>query len=238
MPAAPPLVSSRPAAPTRWWEHTSRLLQDAGRIAGRRPARVALAAVAGLLLLRLLQPFDAAGLVWFSSHQQAWAVTVARALSRWGELHLAPLVLVLVLGVLGRLTGRRAWAWAAGAGLLAAIAAGLTALVAKILLGRPRPRLGLPDALHGFNLHWDYHAFPSGHTAHWSALAVAIGLLAPRWGLALAPLVAAVAAGRLYLGAHYITDVTGGALLGAAVGAACGLAARRRVIGTAPSSRA
>ncbi|MEU4211838.1 phosphatase PAP2 family protein [Streptomyces sp. NPDC026206] len=61
-------------------------------------------------------------------------------------------------------------------------------------------------------------SFPSGHSASAAAFAAGVMLEKGTWGLALAPLAAAVCFSRVYTGAHYPGDVVAGALLG--VGAA------------------
>lgn len=63
-------------------------------------------------------------------------------------------------------------------------------------------------------------SFPSGHAASAAAFAAGVALESPRAGMALAPLAAAVAYSRLHTGAHWLSDVLGGGLLGAGVAVA------------------
>ncbi|SMH39733.1 undecaprenyl-diphosphatase [Rathayibacter oskolensis] len=60
-------------------------------------------------------------------------------------------------------------------------------------------------------------SFPSGHAASAAAFVVGVALESPRTGAALAPLAATVAFSRLHVGVHWLSDVVGGAALGAAV---------------------
>ena len=104
--------------------------------------------------------------------------------------------------------------------LLAAAVAGAVALygIVKFVVGRPRP----PAAI--WIGHYTGAAFPSGHatqsTAFYAMLAIVLGagLSARRraavWAAA-ALVVLIVGASRIYLGAHWLTDVLAGYALGA-----------------------
>jgi undecaprenyl-diphosphatase len=152
----------------------------------------------------------------------ATAVSVARVVTWLGALPVAAgavLVVAVVLGI------RRRWlevtALVVGTGLTVA-----AVHIAKAAEGRPRP----PDPLVGTS----YASYPSGHTAYavaWVAIAVATRRALP----GLAGRAVAISAGivivivvgltRIYLRAHYLSDVLGGAGLAAAVFACCGMAA-------------
>lgn len=72
--------------------------------------------------------------------------------------------------------------------------------------GRPLALVELPDPF----------SFPSGHAAAATAVAGTIALAHPIAGAALLPLAALVAYSRVALRVHHMTDVLGGAALGAA----------------------
>lgn len=59
-------------------------------------------------------------------------------------------------------------------------------------------------------------SFPSGHSASAAAFATGVSLEAPRAGMVIAPVAAAVAYSRLHTGAHWFSDVVGGTALGVA----------------------
>jgi membrane-associated phospholipid phosphatase len=117
-------------------------------------------------------------------------------------------VVATVLGCLVAIHHRRAQdaiALIAGLALLFVLVQ-----LTKDLWDRPRPELMLAPA--------GGLSYPSGHSAYataWMGAAVVTG----RRGLiiAAAVVVVAVMVSRLYLGVHYLTDVLGGAALGAIV---------------------
>jgi undecaprenyl-diphosphatase len=105
------------------------------------------------------------------------------------------------------------------AALVVVVAGGIEVLNAllKLLFHRPRPELAF--------VHLDTYSFPSGHAAGSAAvyglLAVLVARgLAPwgRWlvGLGTTALLLAIGFSRLYLGAHYLSDVLAGLALGLA----------------------
>lgn len=89
--------------------------------------------------------------------------------------------------------------------------------LAKRLVDRERPdrrvvgvrRHGIPRS----GDRWD--SFPSGHAVHVGALAAALDrFMPPRYRPVLWPSAAALAASRILLLAHYVTDVAAGLMLG------------------------
>lgn len=70
-------------------------------------------------------------------------------------------------------------------------------------------------------------SFPSGHATNAFSVAAASAVLWPASLWALGPLAFLVAGSRVVLGVHFPTDVAAGALLGACIGVAVGLGARR-----------
>jgi lipid A 4'-phosphatase len=101
--------------------------------------------------------------------------------------------------------------------LFTAIAApGLAVDLLKTVVGRTRPKLLFAGDAYDFTF-WatraDHWSFPSGHTATIVALATALYVLWPRW-LPLYLLAAAmVAASRVVLNQHYLSDVAFAAFL-------------------------
>jgi membrane-associated phospholipid phosphatase len=110
------------------------------------------------------------------------------------------------------------------AALLCAVALGIEVLNAalKLAFQRPRPELAF--------VHLDTYSFPSGHAAGSAAIYAALFYVAARrgglgqqvvWAGAYIGVVVLIGFSRLYLEAHYLSDVLAGVSLGAAWVAAC-----------------
>ena len=61
-------------------------------------------------------------------------------------------------------------------------------------------------------------SFPSNHAANTAAIAAFLQVLYPKSGWVTWPIVALVGFARVYIGAHYVTDVFGGWMLGGVLG--------------------
>jgi undecaprenyl-diphosphatase len=98
-------------------------------------------------------------------------------------------------------------------------AADLLALAVKVAVARPRPFETIPEAdpLIGATVG---QSMPSGHAATSFAGAVILTYLLPRGAPLFFVLASAIALSRVYVGVHYVSDITVGALLGTAVGLA------------------
>jgi len=211
------------------WQVLGGWYAEAGRSVRRRiwPIGAGVAGVLAFAAVLALSWTDRAIADWFASERPEGMITFAKAVSKWGELHLAPVLALLALGLVGWKARQARWLWAAVAGLLGGTTAGLGAVIFKGLLGRPRPYLHAVDEFTWFARNASYQSFPSGHTTHCFGVAVAVLVLAPRWGAGFVVAAALVAWSRMYLGSHYLSDVLAGAGLGTLVGAALGLAIRR-----------
>ena len=93
---------------------------------------------------------------------------------------------------------------------------GLVTAIVKRIIGRGRPVIeaGAPDFQLLAWLDWTYQSFPSGHATTGFALCFTVSFLAPRafaWMLMLALL---ISMSRIVVGAHYATDIVGGAIIG------------------------
>ena len=86
--------------------------------------------------------------------------------------------------------------------------------IAKVIIGRARPIFADPTL---FNMFSDSNAFqsmPSGHTAVSFAGLVMLGMLFPRIKWATWTLAIIIGISRVYVGAHWVSDVIFGAFIG------------------------
>ena len=159
--------------------------------------------------------FDRPVLSWFARHREPWLTTVMRIVTVLGGSGLL-IPLVVSIGVWYR--------WRRGSFrplvLLGSAYGGsyLLSQAIKALTDRARPPAALAVG------HFGGHSFPSGHATQAAAVygmvAVVLAATTPRWRRKVGAWAGAVSIAtvvgitRLYLGAHWLTDVLGGWALG------------------------
>ena len=164
-------------------------------------------------------PGDAEAVDIVEKLRTAWLTDLAKIVTVLGTSAVLIPLSVITGGVLA---WRRRWTefWV----LLAAVVIMLVAVpVVKEIVDRPRPPGGLVSAAGA--------SYPSGHATHsvfyaWLAVTVAIRVR-PGWTYGTALMVvgllitAAIGLSRVYLGVHYLSDVSGGWGLGVSAFAGC-----------------
>ncbi|MGH6880039.1 phosphatase PAP2 family protein [Hypericibacter sp.] len=102
----------------------------------------------------------------------------------------------------------------AAAFLFATVAlAGILTNLIKLLVGRSRPNSFLHEGIYEFrpwHLAADLRGFPSGHATTVFALAFAFAMIQPRWRLPAFAVAIVIAATRVIINAHFLSDVVGG----------------------------
>lgn len=118
------------------------------------------------------------------------------------------------------------WVWVnwrecmIGGAMLAGVVGATDALGTQLkgFVQRPRPCVTLAE-VHQLLGCGGAFSFPSNHAANTASAAAFFQVLYPKSGWIGWPLVAAIGIARVYIGAHYLTDVIGGWIVGGLIGA-------------------
>ncbi|MGW2325916.1 phosphatase PAP2 family protein [Streptomyces sp. NPDC001700] len=121
-----------------------------------------------------------------------------------------------VLATVGGRTARRAALRGIGSLAAASLASNM---VVKWTVERRRPMVDTVPLVRRLRRQPWTSSFPSGHSASAAAFATGVAIESSRYGTLVAPLAAAVAASRVYVGVHYPSDVVAGIALGAGAAA-------------------
>jgi membrane-associated phospholipid phosphatase len=169
--------------------------------------------IVGALALVCAFHFDPQVQSWIAQHQnRSWKIFM-RTVSRFGDWQSHVAVGLICLGI-AYWRGSKKWMRVFLAMLLACAIAGVSTRIIKISAGRARPSVKTEAVWSGPSFSSKYHAFPSGHTASTTAFFATLFLASRRFGLACLPIPLLIAASRMYVGAHYLSDVVFAAILG------------------------
>jgi undecaprenyl-diphosphatase len=157
--------------------------------------------------------FDAPVQSFITHHRNGSLYNFMRNVSRFGDWpeHVA---LGLVLLAIAWWRGNKKWSRVFLAMLIALAIAGLAGRVIKISTGRARPSVKAEEVWNGPNLSSKYHAFPSGHVAASTAFFGILFLANRRLGSACLAIPIVIGFARMYVAAHYLSDVVCAAVLG------------------------
>jgi len=153
--------------------------------------------------------------VWdfIREHQNRGLYDFMRNVSRFGDW---PSHVALGLALLGIawVRGSKKWTRIFLCMLIAMALAGLAGHVIKRAVPRARP--SVKSELHwgGPRFSTKYHSFPSGHVGASTAFFGVLFFARPRIGLACLPIPILIGFSRMYIGAHYLSDVVCAAVLG------------------------
>lgn len=183
-------------------------------------------------------PFDLAIMHYVQAHPGAkpiFDMITEAGRSHW---YLVPSIIFILYGIyLWRTKQMPEWYgkyfYFAKLMFLAVATSGIFVNIIKPLAARARPREFLRDDIYGF-MHWpqvweghlsNYNSFPSGHAATALSAAVAIVLCLPKkYQFLTVPILALgciVAASRVMVSVHYMSDVIAGAVIGAWAAVLC-----------------
>jgi membrane-associated phospholipid phosphatase len=157
--------------------------------------------------------FDTAAHEFMAHHRNRVVYNFMYNVSRfgdWPELFAVGLILAWV----ARRRGNKKWTRVFLSMLIALALAGVSGHVTKIAVSRARPSVKLEQVEIWSRFSSNYHAFPSGHVAASTAFFGVLLFASPRIGLACVPIVILIGFSRLYLEAHYLSDVVCAAILG------------------------
>jgi undecaprenyl-diphosphatase len=156
---------------------------------------------------------DAAVRAWMTRNQSPALRDFMNAVSRYGDWPEHVLLGLILLGV-AYWRGSKRWLRIFVAMILACALAGAAARVVKISTGRARPHVQTETGWNGPRLSPRYNAFPSGHTAASTAFFAALALASWRVGAPFLLVPVLIAFSRMYVAAHYLSDVVAAALIG------------------------
>ena len=137
-----------------------------------------------------------------------------RYVSLLGDWPLHAAVGLVLLGFAWR-RGNQEWTRIFLAMLLAMMLAGITGTVIKRGVARARPSVHTETHWGGPRLSSKYHSFPSGHVGASTAFFGILVFARRRVGLACLSIPILIGFSRMYIGAHYLSDVVCAAVLGA-----------------------
>jgi membrane-associated phospholipid phosphatase len=157
--------------------------------------------------------FDIAVSQFMDQHRNRTVYNFMYNVTRFGDWpeHIA---LGLILAWVAWRRGNRKWKRIFLSMVIALAIAGVSGHVIKIAVSRARPSVKLERVEPWSRFSSHYHAFPSGHVAASTAFFGVLFFASRRIGLACLPIIILIGFSRLYLEAHYLSDVVCAAILG------------------------
>jgi membrane-associated phospholipid phosphatase len=157
--------------------------------------------------------FDDAVWNFIRQHQNRGMYNFMRSVSRFGDWPSHVALGLLLLGT-AWIRGSRKWSRVFLAMLIAMALAGLAGHVIKRTIPRPRPSVHADIRWGGPHFSTKYHSFPSGHVGASTAFFGVLLFARRRIGLVCFVIPILIGFSRMYIGAHYLSDVVCAAILG------------------------
>jgi undecaprenyl-diphosphatase len=171
------------------------------------------ACLIGIVVLVAAFWLDPSVRAWMVSHRNRQWLAFMEGVSRYGDWP-THVMLGVVLAAIARWRGKQKWVRVFLAMLIACALAGAAARVIKVAVGRPRPSVKIERTFRTPRLHQEFHSFPSGHTASSTAFFAVLLLVSWRMGLPCLVVPLLIAFSRMYVSAHYLSDVVAAGILG------------------------
>ena len=150
---------------------------------------------------------------FIAQHQNPGLRNFMRNVSLFGDWPSHVVLGLLLLGIAWRRRSEK-WMRIFLSMLLAIAIAGVAGTVIKRAVPRARPSVKSEVRWGGPRFSTKYHAFPSGHVAASIAFFGVLIFARRRVGLACLPIPILIGFSRMYIGAHYLSDVVCAAVLG------------------------
>ena len=157
--------------------------------------------------------FDDSVREFVMAHQNPAMRNFMRYVSLLGDWPTHAAVGLILLGFAWR-RGSEQWTRILLAMLLAMLLAGVVGTVIKRTVPRARPSVHADARWGGPRFSSKYHSFPSGHVGASTAFFGVLLIARRRIGLACLPIPILIGFSRMYIGAHYLSDVVRAAVLG------------------------
>jgi membrane-associated phospholipid phosphatase len=169
--------------------------------------------VIAAIVIAIAFHFDGAVRDFMAQHQRPMTRNFMRNVSLFGDWPSHVALGLLLLGTAWRRHSKK-WMRIFFSMLLAMAIAGVAGTVIKRTVPRPRPSVKSELRWGGLRFSTKYHAFPSGHVLASTAFFGVLIFARRRVGLACLPIPILIGFSRIYLGAHYLSDVVCAAVLG------------------------
>lgn len=170
---------------------------------------------------------------WVIAHQAKAGTHLMRWVSILGDWE-GHVLLALVGMAAAYFKGNKTWVRICLALIIACAVGGAAARVGKIALGRARPSAHESHHWYGPRLTSKFHSFPSGHVTASVAFFTTLLLARRKIGTPLLLIPAVIGCSRIYLMAHYFSDVIGGVVIGATCGFLVAYIFLRKQLATTP----
>ena len=159
--------------------------------------------------------FDDSVRDFMMQHQNPAVRNFMRYVSFFGDWPLHAALGLVLLGLAWR-RGSEEWTRIFLAMLLAMMLAGVVGTVIKRTVPRARPSVHTEIRWGGprFSSKYEYQSFPSGHVGASTAFFGVLLIARRRVGLACLPIPILIGFSRMYIGAHYLSDVVCAAVMG------------------------